>query len=224
MRGKDFGRGVQVGIRVEESANVTRERPVFRLPGRIQRNRRLAVGIVYLLPARFAFADKGWKRAWPRATAIACSFLRRSEFVITRLTALGIGALMNVRGLMELIIISIGLQRGIFTPTLFAILVVMAIVTTPDGHAAVRMDAAQARDNETSSSGLRCLTSNAESSFALVPQLLQVFHARTRGFPKRACCSGDNAFDEAKHGHGRIPLRWNARLDRKGDLRETRDG
>ena len=36
---------------------------------------------------------------------------------------------MNVRGLMELII-SIGLQRGIITPTLFAILVVMAIVTT----------------------------------------------------------------------------------------------
>lgn len=65
----------------------------------------------------------------PRATAIACSFVRRSEFVITRLTALGIGALMNVRGLMELII-SIGLQRGIITPTLFAILVVMAIVTT----------------------------------------------------------------------------------------------
>lgn len=30
----------------------------------------------------------------------------------------------------ELIIISIGLQRGIITPTLFAILVVMAIVTT----------------------------------------------------------------------------------------------
>ena len=44
--------------------------------------------------------------------------------------ALGIGALMNARGLMELIVINIGLQRGIITPTLFAILVVMAIVTT----------------------------------------------------------------------------------------------
>ncbi len=45
-------------------------------------------------------------------------------------TALGIGALMNACGLMELIIINIGLQRGIIGPTLFAMLVVMAIVTT----------------------------------------------------------------------------------------------
>ena len=45
-------------------------------------------------------------------------------------TAMGIGALMNARGLMELIIINIGLQRGIIGPTLFAMLVVMAIVTT----------------------------------------------------------------------------------------------
>jgi len=45
-------------------------------------------------------------------------------------TALGIGALMNARGLMELIIINIGLQKGIIGPTLFAIMVLMAIVTT----------------------------------------------------------------------------------------------
>ena len=45
-------------------------------------------------------------------------------------TALGIGALMNARGLMELIIINIGLQRGIITVELFSIMVVMAIVTT----------------------------------------------------------------------------------------------
>ena len=45
-------------------------------------------------------------------------------------TAMAIGALMNARGLMELIIINIGLQRGIITPALFSILVVMAIVTT----------------------------------------------------------------------------------------------
>ena len=45
-------------------------------------------------------------------------------------TAMGIGALMNARGLMELIIINIGLQRGIITPALFAMLVLMAIVTT----------------------------------------------------------------------------------------------
>ena len=37
---------------------------------------------------------------------------------------------MNARGLMELIIINIGLQRGIIGEPLFSILVVMAIVTT----------------------------------------------------------------------------------------------
>jgi Kef-type K+ transport system membrane component KefB len=45
-------------------------------------------------------------------------------------TAAGIGSLMNARGLMELIIINIGLQRGIIEPALFSIMVVMAIVTT----------------------------------------------------------------------------------------------
>ena len=61
MPGKDFGRGVHVGMLVEESANVTRERPVFGLTGSIQRDRRLPVGVAYRLPARFAFGDKGWK-------------------------------------------------------------------------------------------------------------------------------------------------------------------
>jgi Kef-type K+ transport system membrane component KefB len=45
-------------------------------------------------------------------------------------TALAIGALMNSRGLMELIIINIGLQAGVIGPALFSILVLMAIVTT----------------------------------------------------------------------------------------------
>lgn len=45
-------------------------------------------------------------------------------------TAMAIGALMNARGLMELIIINIGLARGIITPALFSILVLMAIATT----------------------------------------------------------------------------------------------
>lgn len=45
-------------------------------------------------------------------------------------TAMAIGALMNSRGLMELIIVNIGLQKGVIGPRLFAILVIMAIVTT----------------------------------------------------------------------------------------------
>lgn len=45
-------------------------------------------------------------------------------------TSLAVGALMNSRGLMELIIINIGLQKGVIGETLFAILVIMAVVTT----------------------------------------------------------------------------------------------
>src|SRR6266446_2365800 len=45
-------------------------------------------------------------------------------------TALAIGALMNARGLMELIIINIGLQKGVIQPALFSIMVLMAVVTT----------------------------------------------------------------------------------------------
>jgi Kef-type K+ transport system membrane component KefB len=45
-------------------------------------------------------------------------------------TALGVGVLMNARGLMELIIINIGLRAGVIGPALFSMLVLMAIVTT----------------------------------------------------------------------------------------------
>ena len=45
-------------------------------------------------------------------------------------TAMAIGTLMNARGLMELIVVNIGLQRGIIQPALFSVLVLMAIVTT----------------------------------------------------------------------------------------------
>jgi len=44
--------------------------------------------------------------------------------------ALATGTLMNARGLMELIILNIGLERGIITPALFTVMVLMAIVTT----------------------------------------------------------------------------------------------
>ncbi len=45
-------------------------------------------------------------------------------------TSMGIGTLMNARGLMELIIINIGLQRGVIGVELFSMLVLMAVVTT----------------------------------------------------------------------------------------------
>lgn len=44
--------------------------------------------------------------------------------------SLGIGALMNTRGLMELVVLNIGYDLGILTPEVFAMLVIMALVTT----------------------------------------------------------------------------------------------
>lgn len=44
--------------------------------------------------------------------------------------AMAIGALMNARGLMELIIINIGLAAGVIEPGLFSILVLMAVTST----------------------------------------------------------------------------------------------
>ncbi len=41
-----------------------------------------------------------------------------------------LGALMNTRGLTELIVLNIGLEFGVITPALFTMLVIMAIVTT----------------------------------------------------------------------------------------------
>src|SRR5258707_2297740 len=44
--------------------------------------------------------------------------------------ALSLGILMNTRGLVELIVLNIGLQEQILSSTLFAMLVIMAVVTT----------------------------------------------------------------------------------------------
>ncbi len=74
------------------------------------------VGLAVLAVAIIGKGVAGWAAA--RATGIP------------HREALGIGTLMNARGLMELIIINIGLERGIISPELFAILVVMAIITT----------------------------------------------------------------------------------------------
>jgi Kef-type K+ transport system membrane component KefB len=56
--------------------------------------------------------------------------------VAARLTGLGwreasaLGTLMNTRGLMELIVLNIGLDLGVISPTLFAMMVLMALATT----------------------------------------------------------------------------------------------
>ena len=60
---------------------------------------------------------------------VACWLAARLNGESNR-TALAVGTLMNARGLMELIIVNIGLQKGIIQPALFSIMVMMAIITT----------------------------------------------------------------------------------------------
>lgn len=79
-------------------------------------------GYLWLMAALVMIAAIGGK-------GIACWLAARATGISHR-EALGIGTLMNARGLMELIIINIGLQRGIISPALFATLVIMAVVTT----------------------------------------------------------------------------------------------
>lgn len=56
------------------------------------------------------------------AASVASGNSRRDSTIL--------GLLMNTRGLVELIVLNIGLQIGILTPTLFTMLVIMALVTT----------------------------------------------------------------------------------------------
>jgi len=89
------------------------------------------------LNTRMTLLDTPWM--WTVAlTALALASLGKGFgcWAAARLTghsnhdALAIGTLMNARGLMELIILNIGLQRGLITPSLFTVMVLMAVVTT----------------------------------------------------------------------------------------------
>jgi Kef-type K+ transport system membrane component KefB len=58
---------------------------------------------------------------------------------IGRRPAAALGALMNARGLMELIVLNIGLELGVISPVLFSMMVLMAIVTTMSSGPALRI-------------------------------------------------------------------------------------
>ncbi len=53
--------------------------------------------------------------------------------------ASAIGVLMNTRGLTELVILNVGLAKGVLDPSLFTLLVIMAIVTTVITEPALRL-------------------------------------------------------------------------------------
>jgi Kef-type K+ transport system membrane component KefB len=102
--------------------------------------------LVFLLPAFFAFTglrtEIGLVESAADWTACVIIILLASagkfggSYVAARLAGLSprvaasIGILMNTRGLMELIVLNVGLDLGILSPTLFAMLVLMALVTT----------------------------------------------------------------------------------------------
>ena len=101
---------------------------------------------VLLLPAFFAFTGmrtridlvSGLDQWLICALIILVATLGKfgGTLVAARLTGLGwraaaaLGTLMNTRGLMELIVLNIGLDLRVISPTLFAMMVVMALVTT----------------------------------------------------------------------------------------------
>jgi len=102
--------------------------------------------VVFLLPMFFTFSGlntqlnlvNNLQMLWIALAVLAAACLGKGGacWAAARLhgednrTALAVGTLMNARGLMELIIINIGLQRGVIKPALFSIMVLMAIVTT----------------------------------------------------------------------------------------------
>ncbi|MDC0712945.1 cation:proton antiporter [Stigmatella sp. ncwal1] len=104
------------------------------------------VAVVLLLPIFFAYSGLRTQvgllnsvDAWAMCGLIillACLGKFGGSAVAARLTGLrwreasAVGVLMNTRGLMELIVLNIGLDLGVISPTLFTMMVVMALVTT----------------------------------------------------------------------------------------------
>ena len=102
--------------------------------------------VVLLLPAFFAFTGLRTQiglvsglQEWMLCGLIilvASAGKFGGSLLAARITGLGwregsaLGVLMNTRGLMELIVLNIGLELGVISPTLFAMLVIMALVTT----------------------------------------------------------------------------------------------
>jgi Kef-type K+ transport system membrane component KefB len=101
---------------------------------------------ILLLPAFFAYTGMrteialvtGWQAWMFVAVIILVATLGKfgGSFVAARFTGLdsrlsaALGILMNTRGLMELVVLNIGLEMGVISPKLFAMMVIMALATT----------------------------------------------------------------------------------------------
>jgi len=105
-----------------------------------------AVAVVLLLPLFFAFSGLRTQIGLldqPREWLVCGGIIVLATIgkfggsaVAARLTGLrwreasAIGILMNTRGLMELIVLNLGMDLGVISPTVFTMLVIMALVTT----------------------------------------------------------------------------------------------
>ena len=101
---------------------------------------------ILLLPAFFAFTGirteigllNQWEHwAWCGVIILVATLGKfGGTLIASRMTGLNwqmsasLGILMNTRGLMELIVLNIGLDLGVISPLLFAMMVLMALVTT----------------------------------------------------------------------------------------------
>jgi Kef-type K+ transport system membrane component KefB len=102
--------------------------------------------IVLLLPVFFAFTGMRTQIGLLSSAtdwmicgviiAVACAGKFGGSALAARLSGLSwreacsLGTLMNTRGLMELVVLNVGLDLGVISPRLFAMLVIMAVVTT----------------------------------------------------------------------------------------------
>jgi Kef-type K+ transport system membrane component KefB len=102
--------------------------------------------VVFLIPMFFCYSGLNTRLdavaspqlLWVAAVVLAAAILGKGVacWAAARFhgednrTAMALGTLMNARGMMELILLNIGLQRGIIEAPLFSILVLMAVVTT----------------------------------------------------------------------------------------------
>ncbi|HET9332970.1 MAG TPA: cation:proton antiporter, partial [Gemmatimonadota bacterium] len=119
-----------------------------------ERRMRLTV-TVFLLPAFFAYTGMRTRidlvsgaEAWAICALIVLVaslgklggvYVAARAVGLARRGAAGLGALMNARGLMELVVLNIGLEMGVISPVLFSMMVLMAIVTTMSAAPLLRL-------------------------------------------------------------------------------------
>jgi Kef-type K+ transport system membrane component KefB len=117
---------------------------------------------VLLLPAFFAYTGmrtridliSGWDQWLILGGIIVLATVGKfgGTFAAARVTghdwrqSAALGTLMNTRGLMELIVLNIGLELHVISPTLFSMMVLMAVVTTMLASPLLRLLVPEARD------------------------------------------------------------------------------